>query len=366
MKMKTLFSALAITAAGLATAVSAQAASTKPVVTMDVTPRISSPMNIMLVQPADKANSYTYTYALTDGEEVTDEIPVTMCLTGSTNTWDHFYVNFSKANGSASGITVPSDTLFSFSEFVADQPTCKTGTIRIASGQLKLTDPTVGETLAANINISPKDGDPSTLSFSTASNFPDIHIRYEVKPALNDTTCFTTDSEGNLLAKCDGTAVTASGSYDGRFAINTNKKNIEVSTNPGQFYYNILWTNMTGEDQTVDVSFAASNVSAKGANAIHAYVLPPSFSGVTPENFQLVNDAIPGGSDGSIENVNVPAGWTLWANYHLSWSGIGAPAPGDIAPTCGVANQEMAVIGTVAEVGGAVHTCGSGASGYKK
>lgn len=366
MKMKTLFTALAITAAGLATAVSAQAAP-QNAATLEVVPGTTLVANVIPNRPANPANTYFYKYSVTDGGKVNDVIPVKMCLKISTGEWTSFDVNFSDPNGSTFGVTVPGNTMFTPADLDIDQSKCKTVRISIDTEPLVLADATKPEVRETNINIKPEGKNPNNINIS--NNFPTVHILYEINPAANDTTCFTTDGDGNLLAKCDGTAVTASASSDGRFAITTNKKNVEVSTNPGQFYYNILWTNMTGADQVVKVSFAGTGASTKGANAIHAYAFPPSFSGVTPETFQMVNegiDSLPGGSDGSIEGITVPAGWTLWANYHMDWAGAGFTAPADIATTCGSANQILSVTGTVTDTAEVTHTCTSGAMGYKK
>ncbi|HEX9080744.1 MAG TPA: hypothetical protein VF768_00625, partial [Holophagaceae bacterium] len=137
-----------------------------------------------------------------------------------------------------------------------------------------------------------------------------------------------------------------------------------VATNPGQFYFNVLWTNRTGADQVVSVSFARSECVPQGTNAIHAYAFPPPFSGVSQEAFQAVNDGIPGGSDDLIQGIRVPAGWTLWANEHLEWGGIGFPAPAGLATSCDSANQVLSVTGTLS--GGVSRTGSAGARGYKK
>lgn len=71
----------------------------------------------------------------------------------------------------------------------------------------------------------------------------------------SNVSCFLTNSDGAFLADCDGVLVTESGSDEGRFAIVVNKKQIGVATNPGQFYYNLIWHNTTGAQQTVDVEF---------------------------------------------------------------------------------------------------------------
>jgi hypothetical protein len=209
-----------------------------------------------------------------------------------------------------------------------------------------LTNPEIAEERDVNINIQPKDKDPSNLSIGK-DNLPTIHISVKIAPAENDTSCFTTDGDA------------------GRFAIIANdNKNTQKSTAPGQFYYNILWTNNTGASQIVNVNFARIGVTAQGKQAIHAYVFPAPFSGVSQADFQTVNNSMPGGSDDSIQNITVPAGWTLWANYHLEWADLGSQVPSDIATICDNANQILSITGTIS--GGVDRVCMAGAKGYKK
>lgn len=354
MKSKLLTLALA-----LATSALTAAPPDHPTVAIPVVPGTSSPMQVVPVQPATPANSFFYDYTVTDGGSLTDTIPVQITLAGSTGTWSSVSVHFNDPAGDVPGVTVPADTT------VMPGFTTTTVYVNLNTGAFSLGDPTVAETFNATINIQSKDKNPNTLSVTNASEFPNIHIRVTVKPAENDTAFFMTDSSGNLLTDCAGAFVTKSGSDGGRFAINVNpRKNIEVSTNPGQFYFNVLWTNHTGVDQVVTVSFARTNCVPQGANAIHAYAFPPAFSGVSQDTFNAVNNGIPGGVDDVIENILVPAGWTLWANEHLEWYGTGLPAPADIASTCDTANQVLSVTGTLS--GGVSRTGSAGAKGYKK
>ena len=145
-----------------------------------------------------------------------------------------------------------------------------------------------------------------------------------VKPATSNISCFITDSSGNFLTKCDGSLADQSGSDAGRFAIVANKKLIEVSTNPGQFYYNVLYHNSTSAPITVDVTFSRLGVDPKGAQAIHAALFAPPFSGITQDGFNDVNDGIPEGTDDQVQGITIPAGWTLWVDYHLQWTGLGS------------------------------------------
>jgi hypothetical protein len=159
--------------------------------------------------------------------------------------------------------------------------------------------------------------------------------------------------------------VDESGSTDGRFPIVANaKRNIQVATNPGQFYYNIIWENKTGATATVNVAFMRSGVNPKGAQAIHALAIAPPFSGINMDDFNAVNEGIPGGSDDLIEGIVVPANWFLWVSYHLEWAGLGQSVPGGCATTCPTANQLWTVKGTIS--GAVDRECTAGAAGYKK
>ena len=208
------------------------------------------------------------------------------------------------------------------------------------------------------LNVDPaSDGKFVHLSHDT------IHLHFHVAGASTGT-CFITDSSFNFLLDCANAEVTSG--TGGRFTIQVNKKNIEVATQPGQFYYNLLWTN-TGGDRTVTVVFTRSGVHPHGTQAIHASVFP-SFPVLSFFNFDLVNNDIPSGADDVLDAVFVPAGDTLWVDYHLEWDGLGGPAPTDIGLTCATANQTFTVSGTVSNTaGGAVLAgpCIAGASGYK-
>lgn len=325
-------------------------------VTVTAVPGPSTIMGVMPVSPAAPANTVFYDYTVVDGQGITDEIPVGVTLVQQVGDWTSFRLAFHPA-GSLIGATMPDPVL------VTPAFTWATALIRLDVPPMTLADPGVAETRTLNINLQPEDRTPSNLG-GLHNNFKTIHIRFNIVPATQDTFSYMTDSSGNLLLDCAGQAVTSSGSMDGRFAIVANGRKIEVATNPGQFYYNILWTNRTGSPQVVDVAFDRVNGVPKGANSIHAYAFPPAFSGVSAENFQAVNEAIPGGSGDAIQGVTVPAGWTLWANTHMEWAGLGGALPAGIATTCGTANQVLRVTGTLS--GGVDRVSTSGAKGYRK
>ena len=322
-------------------------------------------------------NSTFYEYSISDGDSVTDRIQVQFCVTGApgTTSWTSFQVQIGNqgSGGTLPGVTYPGNTTFTSAETIplTNLPVCKNATININTGPLTLTDPNTAQQFVKNINISDVNPQPSSGNSKpniTWAGSTEIHIRVNVEPATQNQniSCYITDSSGNLLTACNGTPADQSGSDDGRFAIVANKKNLEVSTNPGQFYYNVLYHNPSSADITVDVSFLRSGVSPKGAQAIHAAVFAPPFSGITQDGFNEVNDAIPEGTDDQVQGITIPAGWTLWVDYHLQWDGLGSAVPAACATECPNANQAFSVTSTVTETGGYFEECTAGASGYKK
>jgi hypothetical protein len=334
-------------------------------------PQPSSPGNVF---PTTNGNSTFYEYTISDGGSVTDNIPVVFCLNSQQNTfWTSFQVQIGQIGngGNLPGVTLPGNVTFTSAETIpsTNLPVCKTAIIQINTGVLTLLDPQAAQIFAKNINISDVSPNPSTGSSKPAVNWSgstEIHIRVLIKPAVKNISCFITDSSGNFLTKCDGTLADQSGSDTGRFAIVVNKKNIEVSTNPGQFYYNVLYHNPGSAAITVDVDFTRSGVTPKGAQAIHAALFAPPFTGITQDGFDAVNDGIPEGIDDQVLGITIPAGWTLWVDYHLDWDGLGFPVPIGCATECPNANQPFSVTSTVTETSGHTESCTAGAWGYKK
>lgn len=321
------------------------------------------------VHPSNMGNNWVYGYSITDGGSVSDTLPIQICVTAQNRTWNSFTLEFgpSGMGGNLTNTQVPKPTDVTFNFVDSDTlPDCQNRNISITTGPLVLTDPNVAETFSKLFNIGVKSNDPNPFTINLGQTSDNIHIFINVLPVGSNISCFITDSSGNFLTNCAGETVDESGSNDGRFAIVANsKKNVAVSTNPGQFYYNVLWKNNTGSSQTVAVSFERNGVNPKGAQAIHAWAFAPPFSGVTVDNFNAVNEGIPGGSDDQIENIVVPNGWTLWVSYHLEWSGLGGPA-NHIATGCGNASQQFAVTATVSGTGITSESCTAGALGYRK
>jgi hypothetical protein len=308
-----------------------------------------------------------YQYTIYDGQAVNDTIPVQVCMTGSETGWTSIGVTFGTQAGPLPGVTPPAIQTFLSSATIPD---CRTVSITIATGALNLTDPNVTQNFNANFNLSDTSPQPSTGSNKPQVSWTDVknyQIKVTVLPATSNVSCFLTDSEGNFLTKCDGTPVTESGSDEGRFAIVANKKNIEVATNPGQLYYNLVWFNSTGSAHTVNVNFSRTGLSPQGRQAIHAALFNGYMDPMTQTDFAAANEyGVPEGSDDKVLGINVPAGNSLLVTYHLEWTGVGLTVPLGCTNNCDDANQTASVTGTVSGTGITAESCTATAYGYKK
>jgi hypothetical protein len=339
---------------------------------IDVNPGTSTPGGIV-PDYNHPANHATYLYTITDGQQVNDTIPVQICMTGSSYAdWTSLDVGVSPDGGGGSlpGVTLPGNETFLAT---ATPPDCRNVNISIASGALNLADPSVSENFTLNFHMADANPVPANGNNKPQANFADVknfHIMVTVLPAPpgSNVSCFLTDSSGLFLTDCGGSSVTESGSNDGRFTIVTNnKKGIVVATNPGQFYYNFVWKNTTGTEQTVTVKFARTGVTAQGTQAIHSAVFNEYLSTVNPVIFDEANsNGIPDGKDDNVSSVVVPAGSSLLVTYHLIWDDLGLSVPAGLAPSCEAANQIMSITGTVSGEGIPSETCTSGALGYRK
>jgi hypothetical protein len=331
-----------------------------PSVSVMVTAQTSTPMGMVPAPPGTGQgqggpNTWFYEYTIPDGSSIVDSIPIYICVVNSPNDNGTGYpltLTFAPgAGGNLPGVGLPSDPGFSSNG-------CQTIYISLNTGPLAAGD------YSKNINIQKGTATPSNTNFNGLNtNGGNIHIQVHVLEAQDPLSCFMTSSSFAYLQDCSGNLITSGA--DGRFTIVKNNKNIEVATNPGQFYYNAVWTNTTGSDRLVTVTFSRTGVNWHGANAIHALLFAPPFSGVSTAGFAAVNSGIPSGHDDTLESINVPNGWTLWVDYHLTWAGLGLPVPSGIATTCPTANQIMSVTATVSYSGGP-DVCTAGAFGYRK
>jgi hypothetical protein len=314
-----------------------------------------------------------YLYSFTQGSGFTDSIPVNVCTTSTTGTYYSgtppqpagTFTAYAGYDSATSGVIFSwspdggGGTLPSGDYTLPTIPTFNSDTCHLVNILLDFTTLTAG-TYNLNFHLASQSV-PNNVT-SDVDGPTNVHIVVDVAEPEGGPTCFITDSDFNFLLDCSSKPV----GTDGTFRIVTNKKGIEVSTNPGQFYYNLLWTNDSGTDQTVSVNFARYGVSPHGAQAIHAGLFPPPFSGETLENFNTVNDAIPSGHDDSLESVTVPDGWTLWVDYHLQWSDLGSSAAAGISGDSCSANACFKVEGSIVTQSGTLGPCTAGACGYKK
>lgn len=369
-RMRALVTRLALVAAVLlASAPWAAAAPPSTHVSLQITVTPQQSVNgIIPGNPGNSSNAFYDYYNVTAGDSLSDTIPVHMCIAslnddGVLASWSvNIDVGSDTPAGNLDGVTAsPTPVTFSKGDGVG---ACKTSNISIATDPLSDIAAS-GFDYVKNLKITwddPPGHDDVTANVAGQTH---VKIRVEVNPPAGPS-CFATDSEFNYLFACDGTTAITSGT-DGRFAIIANRKNIEVATNPGQFYYNLIWRNASGSSVTVNLSFLRSGVVPNGRQAIHAGVFPPPFSGVDLNGFNTVNDAIPGGNNDAMSGVTVPAGWTLWVTYHLEWSGLGYLVPVGAAATCSAANQSWTLSATLTtSSGGAIGTCVAGGKGYLK
>jgi len=385
-----------VTAFALTVGVSPKALTAPPVVYDD--PALT--FKVIAVQPNPTAGAgptvatppgttYAYFFSTPYNTAVNETIPFYVCLMDEVNpqafTWDTSVKVQSGPTPGVPNITT-SATSWAFDETYperdattypnpANDPACQAAYFTIATGAL--TPPgALPQILTSNTEFamdgsgtSSNESSPSKgKTDSTLANPGKVQIKVEVtEPVVDDRiSCYMTDSEGNVLLKCDGSLANESGEQDGTFAIVANKKKF-VATNPGQFYYNLFWKNTTGSDQTVNVDIdTSSNLSANGAQAVHWWVLPTS-SGVDLNDFDSVNQTgNPAGTSGEISGIVVLAGETLYVTYHLEWNGVGSPA--HLCGPCGDAlNEAVFVTGEVAgSFSGSPDSCTSGALGFDK
>lgn len=153
-----------------------------------------------------------------------------------------------------------------------------------------------------------------------------IHLQIHVADPDAPPTCFITDSDGLLLQNCGGQPVSAGG----EFLTVANAKKI-TATNPGQFYYNLVWQNTTGSDVTfTSVGLSGTNAVPVGANSVHALIYN---SNQFTANFDDVNtNGTPCGQTGAAckSPITVPAGQTLWLTWHVAYQWTGSPLWPDI------------------------------------
>jgi hypothetical protein len=395
MLRKWLWGAAAVLGLAASLSTSAMAApAVKPTATFGIYPGISTPIGVAPALIGGEMAFYQYAYEIVSGAGLSDTIPLQVCLdhstlgsdsNGTVVIWSD-QVTQNTVGALSGDVTIltspwpfnssdPTATIVSGQPQVND-PGCQSGTISISvpTSLVNNTNAPVG--YETNILFSTQNGDPPTGDTKLNDGFDSpakIHIFVQVDPpaSTNRIACYMTDSNGDFLKLCDGTTLAnQSGETDGPFAVVKNAKGTITATNPGQFYYNLLWNNTTGSDQIVNVNISRTGANPVGAQAVHWWIFPTSgFQGVTPTDFDVVNEGNPAGITGSISNITVPAGDTLYVTEHLEWSMLGTKASlAGCGADCGTATTQITVSGTVSSTDSAFadDKCTAGAVGYLK
>jgi hypothetical protein len=303
--------------------------------------------------PATIGSNWVYAYTLDCNSKLIDTLHVELTISNTHDpSGESYSIGLSKTGTPAirDYTTLPTPNPFSLS----DDGVTVTKDISIATDALAPGDYTL------NINIGTP---PSAL---IEPNAKDGQVRVHVnKCGASVSTCFFTDSNGVFLANCDGELV--SDKTGGTFMLVDKKNGTIIATNPGQFYYNYIWTN---DGSAVDVQVLLgdlANIVPHGANAVHAYTFDTSGFTQDVGSFNMVNnDGTPCGPSGPC-TVNVGVGETLWVTWHLEYAGVGSAKPGAGNSCPGYENIGAAAELVDAVTGGAVAgKCTTSATGYNK
>jgi hypothetical protein len=299
--------------------------------------------------PYDDGNSWFYTSTVPSGTAVADTIPVQFVLndTNGTPEINPYTVSWA-AVGQIAGSISFSTSSFSMSDGGSATHYIYINTTNLAPGDYM-----------ANVQVS---ATPANLV--GVSHGP-IHIQIHVVDPADPPSCYITDSNGLKLQDCGGQAV----STGGEFLVVANAKKI-TATNPGQFYYNLVWQNGTGSDVTFTSLFlTGSNVVPAGANSVH--VLVYNANQFTASFDDVNTNGIPCGQSGTAckSPIAVPAGQTLWLTWHVAYQWAGSPLWPDIASLAACPAQSLhGTIGMNALLENAEGTvslaCGGTATGY--
>jgi hypothetical protein len=306
--------------------------------TMTVTAGNSTDLGIQPFVPGNAQNQWFYNYTCVQtGTSLSDTIPITFTLDNAGGGSIIANVTLTAhGNPTLAGAISFSPNAVPFA--VTAGGSTVTEDIVISTGALA-----VG-VYDANVQISTDMPSKVTLNHDT------IHIRVLVANDCTDPpqACFITDSSFNALLDCSGNPIALESSSGGTFQINFNAKNIIVATNPGQFYYNLIWTNSTGADHNISLTmtnYTPNTLMTKGTNALHAFVFGSGQIDPTQPlvgQFDTVNDdGTPCGTGTANPAicksvVTVHAGETLWVTWHLAYAKVGQNTTSVTAGACPV------------------------------
>jgi hypothetical protein len=321
---------------------------------------LTSDNGVVPTSPQPFPHTWFYVICVPSGGSLSDTLRLHFTDTDTnTSTGEIATISFSAVGNPTltSGITVPSN-------IVMDDVTNTDADVAVP---ISMANPPDGN-YTANLQISASPSNGFSLSHDT------IHIQVTVGGACNpssEISCFFTDSNFLDLTDCSGAEVT--GNTGGTFQIVTNSKKIATATNPGQFYYNMLWSNTTGSDQTVTVNLTPTNLIPSNTNSLlkpiaqaaHAYFFDTATGFTDPlADWNFVNSSgQPCGPSGPC-TITVPANDTLFVTWHLVWTGIGLDAS-VYSTGCANANADIQATGQV--VGTNINeSCTTDAKGYRK
>jgi hypothetical protein len=218
-----------------------------------------------------------------------------------------------------------------------------------------------------NINVQIK----GNAAFQRKLTLKHDHVQIQLiigSACATPSACFFTDGAFNDLVDCAGAPV--DDSTGGTFQIvgSAHHGTIVSAVNPGEIFYNFIWSNSTGEAQDLWICLEGTNVSPMGAQSVHAATFSTGGAFLpTLIDFDLVgSDGLPCGPWGPCE-VNVAADETLWVQWHLRPSLVGGSTYG-ISSTC-PGNRFISATATLWTgecEGDVVDTCTADASGYLK
>jgi hypothetical protein len=300
------------------------------------------------VNPND--NQYHYATTVCAGSSVADTIPIELDLSNDNLLGSIFTVTLQAVGQIASSVTVDGP-------FTMTAPSSATGHAFLNTTSLFAPS---NHTFNVQIDANPSNG--VTLQHAT------LHVLVHVIDCTQGPpppSCFLTDSSGLFLTDCSGNAVESGG----EFLIIVNQKKI-TATNPGQFYYNFVWTNKTGGPVTfTSLGLVGTNVVPTGTNSVHVLIYDAS-SFIA--NFDDVNTSgVPCGTNGAVckTPITVPDGDTLWLTWHVAYNGLKLAAPLDLKPLSAcpaVAISGDATISMSATLTGdiTVGPCSASANGY--
>lgn len=301
--------------------------------------------------PDGKGDNWIYAYALSCNSSLSDTLDLDLMITNTKDPSGQFY-NISFSATGETGLlhaTLPSSfDLYDTGSSVKKYIPITTDSLAPGDYDIKI-----------HINTPP--------GALTEPNPKDIQVKIHVNECTgSEPSCFFTDSNGDFLAGCDGELV--SENTGGTFMLVNKKNGTIVATNPGQFYYNYIWTN---DGDGVDVQVNLNNwvnLVPHGANAVHAYTFGPSGFTQNVEAFDMVNnDGTPCGPSGPC-TINVGAGETLWVTWHLEYEWVGQTK--DAGTSCLEAKEPIGagarLVNANNELQEVAGNCSASATGYNK